>query len=305
MDEVLLQKSYEKKEEFIFPFTAVVGHQEAKRALILALINPGLSLLIWGDEGLGKRTILRGASKFLPKIKTTGCEFNCDPKNRMMMCSSCLKGGWKEKEIAAPFVIVPYYIKPENLMGTEKNPASSFIGRGNRGILAIRNLENHKKDVIETVFSAAKTRKMEVGSFSYPCQIQIMATYTGKPGKLAENFTLKAHVTEIEDIEERIEIVRRTGLFRKDPWSFVKTYEQEEEKLRKKIGESRNTLKRVTVPKKISEEVKKTVKKYGLKEEYNRLIIVAATANAAYEDRLTVGKEDLKDVVPLVIPFNP
>lgn len=300
-----MDETFSEKQEFVFPFTAIVGQQEAKRALILALINPGLSLLIWGDEGLGKRTLLRSASHFLPKIESTGCDFNCDPKNRMMMCSSCLKGGWKKREIRAPFVIVPYYIKKENLLGTEENPSSSLIGRGNRGILAVRNLENHSKDVVETIFSAAKTRKMNLGDFSYPCQIQIMATYTGEPGKITENFTLKAHVREIEDIEERIEIVRRAGLFRKDPESFVKTYAQEEEKLKKKIERSRKTLKRVSVPKNIGAEVRKIIKEYGLKEEYGRLIIAAATANAAYEDRLTVGKEDLKDVIPLVIPFNP
>ena len=289
----------------IFPLTAVVGHQEAKRAVILALINPGLNLLLWGDEGLGKRTMLLGASRFLPLIKTTGCEFNCDPKNRSMQCSSCLKGGWAPQERKAPFLVLPYSISRERLFGTPENPEISMIGRANRGILAIRNLENHDESLISEIFSAVKRRKIEMDSFTYPAFVQIMATYTGKPGKISENFALKVHVREIEDIEERIEIVRRAGEFRKEPAKFMDAYRKEEDRLRERIEYSRESLKRVAVPSKVSEYVRKTVEDYGLKEEYRRWIIMAATANAAYEERLSVRKEDVHEVMPFIVPFNP
>ncbi len=305
MADFSLETMMKEKEEAVFPLTAVVGHQLAKRAIILSLINPGLNLLIWGNEGLGKRIMLKGAGGFLPKIKSTGCAFNCDPNNRVMQCSGCLEGRKGKKEVGAPFVLVPYYIKKEHLLGTKDNPESSFIGRANRGILAVRNLENHDKTVIETIFSASKERKISLGNFSYPAQIQIIATYTGNPGKIAEKFVLKAHVSEIEDIEERIEIVRRAGAFRKDPYGFVETYKQEEERLKRRIEYSRKTLKRVSVPSKIAKEVRNTVKEYGLREDLGRWIIIAATANAAYEERLSVSREDLKDVMPLVLPFNP
>jgi Mg-chelatase subunit ChlI len=288
-----------------FPLTAVVGHQDAKRAIILALINPGLNLLLWGDEGLGKRTMVMGASRFLPKIKTTGCVFNCDPKNRAMQCTKCLKGGWRALEKDAPFVVLPYHVKEDKLFGTEDGPESSFVGRANRGILAIRNMENHDRALMESLFSRLKRRKISLGEFEYPAFIQIMATYNGNPGKVAENFALKVRVKEIEDIEERIEIVRRSGEFRKNPIDFIEAYAQEEEKLRKRIEYSRESLRRVAVPSKIGDEVRKIVKDYGLREEYGRWIIIAATANAAYEERLSVRKDDIGEVMPFIIPFNP
>lgn len=288
-----------------FPLTAVVGHQDAKRAIILSLINPGLNLLLWGDEGLGKRTMIMGASRFLPKIRTTGCVFNCDPKNRAMQCTKCLKGEWDVVEQDAPFVVLPYHVKEDRLFGTEDDPQSSFVGRANRGILAIRNMENHKKSLIERLFSTLKKRKISVGDFTYPAFVQIMATYTGNPGKLAENFALKVHVKEIEDIEERIEIVRRSEEFKKNPMGLIEAYAQEEEKLRKRIDYSRESLRRVAVPSKIGEEVRKIVKDYGLREEYGRWILIAATANAAYEERLSVRKDDIDEVMPFIIPFNP
>ena len=288
-----------------FPLTAVVGHQDAKRAIILALINPGLNLLLWGDEGLGKRTMVMGASRFLPKIKATGCVFNCDPKNRAMQCTRCLKGGWKPIEQESPFVVLPYHVKKEKLFGTEEDPESSLVGRANRGILAIRNMENHDKKLMDMLFKTLKSRKISLGDFTYPAFVQIMATYTGNPGKMAENFALKVHVKEIEDIEERIEIVRRAEEFRKRPMNFINAYSAEEEKLRKRIEYSRESLKRVTVPSKIGDEVKRIVKEYGLREEYGRWILIAATANAAYEERLSVRKDDFNEVMPLIIPFNP
>ncbi len=305
MDEIeamLRQDFEESRADVSFPLTAVVGHQEAKRALILSLINPGLSLLIYGDRGLGKKTLLMSASNFLPEISSTGCAFNCDPHNSILMCTDCRKGGWIEREIRTPFIIFPYSIDEEMLTGTVKNPQSSILGNANRGILAMRDLENYPKRITDTVFGALKRKKYEMDGFTYPCFFQPIATYNGIPGTIKENFILRVKVEEVRDVEERIEILRRVEMFRKDPFGFYDAYGKEEERLRKQIDEGRKILKKIGMPEKVAEEIRKRIEHYGLKKEYERRLIMASGTNAAYEGRLAVSMEDVSEVIRMVLP---
>ena len=280
----------------------MVGHEEAKRAVILALINPGLNLLLWGDEGLGKKTLLMAISEFLPEIASTGCHFNCNPRNRNMMCSDCLKGGWKVHNMRAPLVILPYNIRRTALIGTDANPRS-IIGAANRGTLLIRNMENYDRNTMSMIFYSQKERKVKLGDFSYPSFFQVAATYNGDPGIAGEEFSLKVHVKEITDVEERIEIARRVEWFRRDPKGFAMLYDAEERKLAGILEESRIRLRKVSVPARVSRAIKHMMEEFGLKKDYERRMMMASAANAAYEGRMEVTDEDVDDVKDFVLPF--
>ncbi len=306
MDEIesILMPVFEEREENrVFPLTAVVAHEEAKRAIILSLINPGLTLLLYGERGLGKKTMMISASNFVPQIESTGCSFNCDPHNQMMMCTDCQKGGWNSKEIKMPFTILPYTVSREMLLGIG-DVHSSVLGGANRGILAIRDLENYSDEVVDSIFSVLRNRKVSMDSFSYPAFFQTIATYNGVPGDIMEKFVLKVRVEEVSDIEERIEILRRVEMFRKDAKRFQELYRKEEEKLRQRIEEGRSMLKRVGIPERISSLIKKEIEEYGLKKDYERRIVIASTANAAYEGRLAVSEEDVRDVARMILPLS-
>ena len=307
MDEIeamLRPRFEESRADVSFPLTAVVGHQEAKRAMILSLINPGLSLLIYGERGLGKKTLLMSASNFLPEMDSTGCSFNCDPHNRVLMCTDCRKGGWIPRSISTPFVIFPYSIDEKMLLGSEDNVQSSILGNSNRGILAMRDMENYSDKITDTVFGALRDKKHEVGGFTYPCFFQPIATYNGIPGPIKENFILRVRVEEVRDVEERIEILRRVEMFRKNPFGFYDAYGKEEERLRGRIDEGRKILKKIGIPEKVTEDIRKRVKDYGLKKEYERRLIMASSTNAAYEGRLAVSMEDVREVMKMVLPSS-
>ena len=63
-----------------FPFSAIVGQEEMKQAIILTAIDPSIGgVLVFGDRGTGKSTAVRGLASLLPKIKVfKGCPYNCD-----------------------------------------------------------------------------------------------------------------------------------------------------------------------------------------------------------------------------------
>ncbi|RLI18558.1 magnesium chelatase, partial [Candidatus Bathyarchaeota archaeon] len=76
---------------FVFPFTAIVGQEKMKKALLLNAINPRIGgVLIRGQKGTGKSTAVRALAELLPEIKVVkDCPFNCNPDNPQEMCDSC------------------------------------------------------------------------------------------------------------------------------------------------------------------------------------------------------------------------
>ena len=75
----------------IFPFSAIVGQEKVKKALVLNAINPSIGgVLIKGDKGTGKTTAVRALADLLPSLQTIkGCPFNCDPNDPASYCDSC------------------------------------------------------------------------------------------------------------------------------------------------------------------------------------------------------------------------
>jgi len=75
----------------IFPFVAIVGQEDMKLALILNVIDPGIGgVLIRGEKGTGKSTVVRALADILPEIEVVeGCPFSCDPHDLQSLCPLC------------------------------------------------------------------------------------------------------------------------------------------------------------------------------------------------------------------------
>src|SRR5918999_6179046 len=79
----------------VFPFTALVGQERMKRALLLNAINPRLGgVLIRGEKGTAKSTAVRALAGLLPEIQVVvGCHYGCDPASPDDWCADCLDRG--------------------------------------------------------------------------------------------------------------------------------------------------------------------------------------------------------------------
>ena len=93
------EKMSKSERKIVFPFTAIVGQEKAKLALLCCAIDPTIGgVLLSGEKGTGKSTLVRALSYVLPEVEFIKvCPFNCNPHNPLEMCDSCysrmLKGG--------------------------------------------------------------------------------------------------------------------------------------------------------------------------------------------------------------------
>ena len=112
-------------ERILFPFSAIVGQDKMKTALILNAINPSIGgVLIRGERGTAKSTAVRSLATLLPEQEIVkGCPFGCDPNEPESMCLECrekLKGKSIEKVTRKMRVVeLPVSSTEDKVVGTQ------------------------------------------------------------------------------------------------------------------------------------------------------------------------------------------
>src|SRR5689334_17812123 len=104
-----------------YPFSAIVGQEEMKLALILSAIDPNIGgVLIMGHRGTGKSTAVRGLADLLPAMKVVvHCAFGCDPGDERSLCPSCAKlSKFETATRSVPVVDLPLGATEDRVCGT-------------------------------------------------------------------------------------------------------------------------------------------------------------------------------------------
>ncbi len=102
-----------------YPFSAIVGQKTMKQALILTAIDPLIGgVLVFGERGTGKSTIVRSLTALLPEIKSIkGCPYNCENLNEN--CSHCSKASVKKVEQKpTPIIDLPLGSTEDRVVGS-------------------------------------------------------------------------------------------------------------------------------------------------------------------------------------------
>lgn len=309
-----------------FPFTAIVGQEKMKRALILNLINPALGgVLIKGEKGTAKSTAVRALTEVLPeREEVENCPFSCDPHDRSCQCESCRS---KEHLTAVKrrmrVVDLPVSATEDRVVGTldieralktgEKHFEPGILAEANRNILyvdEINLLDDHVVDVIlDSAAMGVNTVEREGVSFSHPARFVLVGTMNPEEGdlrpQLLDRFGLVVDVKGETDIEMRTEVVKRYLEYELDPEAFLEKQRSEQEKLRNKISEAQKLLRNVTYSDEIlrlAAEISVSLGVDGHRADIS--MIKTACTNAAYEGRDHVSGKDMKLAAELVLPHR-
>jgi len=308
-----------------FPFTAIVGQETMKRALLLNTINPKIGgVLIRGKKGTAKSTAVRSLAALLPEVSVVqGCPYSCPPEARQGLCQ------WCETPDDADAVIVNHQVRivdlpvgatEDRLVGSLdieqaiKTGAKSFepglIASAHRGILYIDEvnlLNDHLVDVLLDAAAMGRNYVEREGiSISHAAEFILVGTMNPEEGdlrpQLLDRFGLAVEVDGALEPADRREVVRRRIAFEAEPHSFMSRWIEAEAKERERLIRSRNLLPRVQVGEELLELITDICAEYqvdGLRGD----IVMYKTAStiAAYENRTEVTVEDVREAAQMAL----
>jgi magnesium chelatase subunit I len=306
-----------------FPFTAIVGQDDMKLALILAAIDPSIGgVLAFGDRGAGKSTAVRALAALLPEIRAVvGCPYSCDPQAKAGLCDACRTTDDPAWETRAPRVVdLPLGATEDRVVGAldleralasgERRFEPGLLARANRGFLYIDEanlLEDHLVDLLlDVAASGINVVEREGLSVRHPARLVLIGSGNPEEGELRpqllDRFGLSVEVRTPTDIPTRVEVVRRRDRFDRDASAFAEEFAPAQRKLRAAIAQARDALEQVETPDAALESAARlcvAVGADGLRGELT--LIRAARALAAFEARTTFGDNELKRLAPMAL----
>ncbi len=313
----------------VFPFSAIVGQDKMKKALLLNAINPKIGgVLIRGQKGTGKSTAVRALAELLPEIEVVAdCSFNCNPKNPAEMCDICYERYANGESLPVVkrkvrIVDLPLNATVDRVVGTLdikralkegiKALEPGLLAEANRGILYIDEvnlLDDYVADVLlDAAASGVNIIEREGVSVSHPSKFILVGTMNPEEGELRpqllDRFGLQVDVEPITDPDLQIEIIKRVEEFSEDQEGFIKKYEGEQEELRKKIALAQELLPKVSISDDLLHLIAQACSELAVSNRAG--IVVARTAKtiAAFNGRLEVAEEDVREAMELALPHR-
>ncbi len=272
----------------LFPFSAIVNQEKAKEALLYALINPGVhGVLLLGEKGTGKTTLVRSLSTLLPEVQVV------------------------ELPLGSGEEMVLGTVDAEKTLATGKvSIKSGILSRADGQILYIDEvnlLADHLMDVILDAAATGRYRLEREGiSQDFSARFVLVGTMNPEEGwlrpQLLDRFGLAVHVSGLSSVEGRAEVFNRAQAYEGDPWGFSARFEAEQKALSRRLREARKRVTRVEIPEALLSQVLETVMNAGIGTHRAELSTLrAAQARAAWEGHDTVSWEDIQAVMPLAL----
>ena len=309
----------------VFPFTAIVGQEEMKLALLLNVVAPSIGgVLVMGHRGTGKSTAVRALADLLPPLTAVrGCAFNCDPSDAAALCDDCrarLQSGaqLRRERRSVPVVELPLGATEDRVCGTIdlgralKEGVKAFepglLARANRGFLYIDEvnlLEDHLVDLLLDVAATGRNLVEREGvSAEHPARFVLVGSGNPEEGELRpqllDRFGLCAEVETLRDLDERVQIVENREAFDGDPAGFLDARRAGQVSLRRRVLRASRNHSGVEVPRALLRSVAELCLRLGVDGHRGEITVTrAARALAAFEGRKVVTDEDVRRVSPM------
>ena len=310
-----------------FPFTAIVGQDSMKLALILNAIVPTIGgVLIRGEKGTGKSTAVRALARLLPEHDVVeGCHFGCDPADREALCDDCraklmAAGTLPHHKRRMRVVELPINASEDRVVGTIDIEAAlrtgtrrfepGVLAEANRNILYVDEvnlLDDHLVDVLlDAAAMGVNVIEREGVSFSHPSRFILVGTMNPEEGELRpqllDRFGLCVDVEGIRDPDERVLIAERDAAFKKGDHEFANEFAAADSNLSRALGEAIARVKDVQLSAGHARLISSIcVEAEVLGHRADVVIDHAARALAAYRRHGSPNREDIYDAASLAL----
>ena len=311
------------KKRRVFPFTAVIGQEEMKLALLLNVIDPRIGgVMIMGDRGTGKSTTIRALADLLPAIEVVkGDPYNSSPNDPDLQSQEVLEkieegNNLELDQKQVPMVDLPLGATEDRLCGTidiEKALSEGvkafepgLLAKANRGLLYVDEvnlLDDHLVDVLlDSAASGWNTVEREGVSVRHPARFVLIGSGNPEEGELRpqllDRFGMSVEVKTVRDADLRVKVVDQRTSFDNDPEEFSNTMEGKQSELQQKVIAAQQRLSQVNIDEDLRLNISSICGELdvdGLRGDIvtNR----SAKAVAAFEGRDEVSEDDIARVI--------
>ncbi|MEU1077490.1 putative cobaltochelatase [Streptomyces sp. NPDC005878] len=308
-----------------YPFTAIVGQDDLRLALLLNAVSPAVGgVLVRGEKGTAKSTAVRALSALLPEVEVvTGCRFSCDPAAPDPACPDGPHEAGTGAARPARMVELPVGASEDRLVGAldiERALAEGvkafepgLLAQAHRGILYVDEvnlLHDHLVDLLlDAAAMGASYVEREGVSVRHAARFLLVGTMNPEEGELRpqllDRFGLTVEVSASREPDQRVEVVRRRLAYDDEPAAFAARWADEESAVRARIIAARALLPRVRLGDGALRQIAATCAAFEVDGMRADIVMArTATALAAWAGREEVLAEDVRQAALLALPHR-
>ncbi|UCF60452.1 MAG: ATP-binding protein [Anaerolineaceae bacterium] len=315
---------------FVYPFTAIVGQERMRRALILNAVNPRIGgVLIRGERGTAKSTAARALAALLPEVQVVAdCRFGCAPDQPTTWCTECKERVANGEKLPVEmrrtsFIDLPVSATEDRVVGTldieraikegERHFEPGVLAAANRGLLYIDEvnlLDDHVVDLLlDSAALGMNIIEREGISFSHPARYILVGTMNPEEGdlrpQLLDRFSLSVQIRGLPHPRDRVAIIERNLAFEESPDTFREHWMEQERSLSQTIEVARKLVDNVAYTKRDLHAIAALTSSLEVDGHRADLVILkAARAHAAFEGRTEINDRDIALAAELALPHR-
>ncbi len=315
-----------------FPFLAIVGQEEMKLGLMLALINPAVGgVLLIGPRGTAKTTAVRGLVDLLPQVPRSLCYYGCLPEDieaggLEAVCPDCARKYQEGKPLAVMdrvrLIELPLNARLEDVVGGLDERAAAqrrfrlrkgILAQADRNLLYVDEVNLLAPEVVDAILDAAAqghyTVRRGALTATYRSRFVLIGSMNPEEGglrpQILDRFGLRVVVRGLSNPAQRLEAYRRAQAYRSNPRRMVAQYAAETALARAEIQAARDLLPQVALPEPVAQVGLRLIDRLGIHSLRAEITLFeAARALAAADARTEVIADDLRQVAPMALRFR-
>ncbi|KEI44361.1 putative cobaltochelatase [Saccharopolyspora rectivirgula] len=309
-----------------FPFSAVVGHDDLRLALLLNAVNPSIGgVLVRGEKGTAKSTVVRSLASLLPPVDVVvGCRFGCAPAAPDPHCpDGPHDSGAPAQQRPANLVELPVGATEDRLVGSlDLERALSegvrafqpgLLAAAHRGVLYVDEINLLHDHLVDLLLDAAAMGRAHVEregvSVSHAASFLLVGTMNPEEGELRpqllDRFGLTVQVAASREVPVRTEVVRRRLAFEADPEGFAAEWADADAELAERIARARERLGSVVLPDSELRRIAALCASFEVDGMRADLVLArTAVAHAAWRGADAVEAGDVEVAARLALPHR-
>src|SRR5689334_17169372 len=308
-----------------YPFAGIVGMADLKLALLLNAVSPAIGgVLVRGEKGTAKSTMVRGLAALLPPVPVVpGCPYSCDPAAPDPACPAGPHGAAAPELRPVTLAELPVGATEDRLTGsldiervlTAGTAAfqPGLLAAAHRGVLYVDEVNLLHDHLVDLLLDAAALGvnyvEREGVSVRHASRFLLVGTMNPEEGELRpqllDRFGLTVQATASRDPAERAEVVRRRLAFEADPAGFVTRFSADTAALASQVAAARGRLPQVSLPDAALRQICSVCGAFGVDGMRADLVTArTAIALAAWAGRDEVTEEDIRTAARLALPHR-